>query len=129
MANTKIVSFSIRPEQHDLLKKEKTVKKANSVSEVIRGIVDDHLSGSNVSLESDLKDQVDEVSLSKGVSSNEVVNDLLKRYLAPDEKGRSVVKGESLPVVLKIPSELKGNRKELAEWLQARAQFILNKLA
>jgi hypothetical protein len=94
----------------------------------VRALVDERFNGGSISLDDEVKEWIEEAAQAKGVSNSEIANDFLKRYLAGDEKGRSVVKGECLPVVLKIPVELKGNRKELAAWLQARAQFILDKL-
>ena len=124
--NSKIVSVSIRPEQHDMLRKAGKIKR-QGISELVRNLIDEHLEGKSMFDES-VDEWLEEAAQNKGMTVQELANDLLKRYLAPDEKGRSVSAGEVFPVVLKIPVDLKGNRQELAKWLQSRARYILEKL-
>jgi len=124
--NSKIISVSIRPEQHDMLRKAGKIKR-QGISELVRNLIDEHLEGTSAFDES-VDEWLEEAAQNKDMTTKELANDLLKRYLTPDEKGRSVSAGEAFPVVLKIPVELKGNRQELAKWLQSRARYILEKL-
>lgn len=82
----KIMSLSVTPEMHEMLKiSAKNVGK--NVSELLRELIDKHL---------DL-----------------VVND-----------------NEEIPVILRIPSEMKGpgNEAQLKTWLDARVNAIVSKL-
>ena len=126
--NTKIISASVRPEQDDQLKKLAKIRDMNK-SELVRSLIDRYLNEESIDLESELKAWLDEFSEYRGTTVSEVANDILKRYLSPDDKSRSVASGDLFPVVLKIPTDLKGNREELSTWLNARAKYILDKLS
>lgn len=82
----KIMSLSVEPETHKLLKT--TAKKGGyaSVSAMVRDLVHKHL---------DL-----------------LVND-----------------GNEIPVILRIPSDLKGNREELQDWIDKRVHGIVGCLS
>ena len=81
----KIMSLSVEPEMHDLLKSS-AKKLGIGVSQLVRDLVREHL---------DL-----------------IVND-----------------GEEIPVILRIPSELKGNPEELKKWLEIRLERICQALS
>lgn len=80
----KIMSLSIEPELHELLKSSS--KKAGcSVSSLIRELVEKHLSL--------------------------IVNE-----------------GEDIPIILKIPTHLKGEEEDLRNWLTPRVEAIIKAL-
>jgi hypothetical protein len=129
--NHKIMSVSVKPEQHDQLNRIAKVKsvqegKKVTVSAIVRDIVDAYFDKDededelNVNLDGDVKDLLQTASQNRDICASKLVNDTLKRCLVVDD---------SVPVILKIPSDLKGQRKELAQWLQVRATAVLDKLA
>ena len=117
--NSKIVSVSIRPEQHDALRKAGKVSQ-KGISELVRDLIDEHLNDESLILDDQAKKLVDAVAQNKACSSSDILSDLANRYLVGDGH---------IPVVLKVPKELKGDRKGLAEWLQSRARAVLEKLS
>ena len=81
----KIMSLSVEPDMHDLLKTS-AKKLGIGVSQLVRDLVREHL---------DL-----------------IVND-----------------GEEIPVILRIPSDLKGDEAALKQWLGARVDRIAKALS
>jgi len=55
-----------------------------------------------------------------GVSASQLIRDLVTKYL-----GLLVNDGSEVPVILKIPSELKGDEEGLRKWMAVRTEAIV----
>ena len=117
--NSKIVSVSIRPEQHDQLRKAGKVRQ-KGISELVRDLIDEHLNDESLTLNDQARRLVEVTAQNKACSSSDVIDDLASKYLADENH---------VAVVLKVPNDLKGDRRGLAEWLQVRARAVLDKLS
>lgn len=58
------------------------------------------------------------------MSISELVRELTEKHL-----NLIVNDGDEIPVILKIPTSLKGNEEELRKWLNIRVEAIINKIS
>lgn len=64
------------------------------------------------------------------VSVSKLIRDLVDTYLLQDKKMTVVHHDpEHIPIVLKIPVELKGDREAIQSWLRIRTTAIIERLA
>jgi hypothetical protein len=82
----------------------------------------------SLSIDPELQDYIKTCAKEDGVSYSKLMRDLVIKYLVEKDKWVMVEKTkEHIPVVLKIPVELRGDER-LRDWLQSRADAIANKL-
>jgi|APSaa5957512535_1039671.scaffolds.fasta_scaffold464723_2 predicted DNA-binding protein len=72
-------------------------------------------------IEPELQDRLRAYAKRKGISNSQCVRELIDRFIIDDDT--------IIPVVLKIPVELKGDKEQLAVWLESRKNAILEKLS
>jgi hypothetical protein len=92
----------------------------------------------SLSIEPETKDWVEIYSKEEGESSSKIIRECVKKYLINKDQITVVEKppdkvtivehsDEYIPVVIKIPSALRGDPK-VKEWLQIKCDAIANKL-
>tara|TARA_Y100000034_G_scaffold136518_1_gene213546 strand:- start:6450 stop:6836 length:387 start_codon:yes stop_codon:yes gene_type:complete len=127
MAKKNVMSLSAEPEIQDRFRRAAKVR-GLSVSKFIRELVISHLDDEegggveklSLQLDDDAQNILSEAVRNKGTSESEVVSNAIKRFVVTDDK---------VPIVLKIPSEVRSDRKGLSDWLQVRVKYIVDKLA
>ncbi len=72
-------------------------------------------------IEANLQEKLKAYAKSKGVSNSQCVRDLIEKFVVDED--------DKIPVVLKIPADLKGNKEGLASWLDARCKGLVEKLS
>lgn len=77
----------------------------------------------SLSMEEDKHELLKNAAKKNGDSVSELVRKLL------DYIDLIVNDGETIPVILKVPTELKGNKEELEKWVEARKNVIINELS
>ena len=83
----------------------------------------------SLSIEPETKDWVDLYSKEEGESSSKIIRECVKKYLINKDKITVVEHSEEyIPVVIKVPSVLRGDLK-IKEWLQIKCDAIANKLS
>lgn len=88
----------------------------------------------SIAIEPETHESVKEYSKRKGVSTSAYIGDLVKKALKINIDEEPIVVGKPvdenvLAVVLKIPSELKGEKEKLTEWLASQCTALVKKLA
>lgn len=78
----------------------------------------------SLSLDSDMYDLVKNSSKKMGHKNvSQMIRDLISKYL-----DLLVNDNDEIPIILKIPSDLKNNPQELENWLNTRNQAIIKAL-
>lgn len=72
-------------------------------------------------IEPELQDRLRAHAKRKGISNSMCVRELIDRFIIDDDT--------IIPVVLKIPVELKGDKEALMAWLESRKNAIVEKLS
>ncbi len=72
-------------------------------------------------IETPLQEKLKAHAKSKGISASQCVRELIEKFVVEDDA--------IVPVVLKVPVELKGDREGLERWLEARKSAIVEKLS
>lgn len=82
----------------------------------------------SISMEPSLLDKLDATVRAEKGNRSAFVCELIKCHL---DKNRTVVThdSESIPIVLKVPGVLKGDRKGLQDWLTVKLNAITNALS
>jgi antitoxin component of RelBE/YafQ-DinJ toxin-antitoxin module len=75
----------------------------------------------SLSIEPEMQDRLKKVAKAKGVSVSKMIRDLVDKYLVVDD--------DSIPVILKIPSHMKGEPESLQNWLDAKTAAIVKALS
>jgi len=88
----------------------------------------------SIAIEPELHESVKEYAKRKGVSASAYIGDLVKKALKINIDEEPIVVGKPvdeniMAVVLKIPSELKGQKETLTEWLVSQCTALVKKLA
>lgn len=88
----------------------------------------------SIAIEPELHENVKEYAKRKGTSASAYIGELVKKALKINIDDEPMVIGKPvdedvMPVVLKIPSNLKGNKDGLTEWINAQASALVKKLA
>jgi hypothetical protein len=82
----------------------------------------------SLSIDPELQDYIKTCAKEEGVSYSQFVRNLVIKCVVEKDQWVMVKKSDEFtPVVLKIPSELKG--VELREWLEVRTNAIVQKLS
>jgi hypothetical protein len=83
----------------------------------------------SLSIEPEMQDFLKKSAKEQGISVSKLVRSLVDKYLMKKEKVTVVEYSEEyIPVVLKIPAELRGDPK-VKQWLNLRAEALGNKLS
>jgi hypothetical protein len=77
----------------------------------------------SLSVTQDVRDTLRISAKNKGVSVSSLVRELVEKHLS-----LVVPEGNEIPVILKIPSELKGKEEELRHWLEVKSNTIVKAL-
>jgi hypothetical protein len=88
----------------------------------------------SIAIEPELHESVKEYAKRKGVSASAYIGDLVHKALKINIDEEPIVVGKPvdeniMAVVLKIPSELKGQKESLTEWLVSQCTALVKKLA
>lgn len=87
----------------------------------------------SLAIEPKLQDDLKNYAKKRGQSASSFVRDVVIKHLVDDGVKTLVVQvpddDSIIPIVLKVPVELKGNREGLESWLNTQKNGILNKLA
>lgn len=75
----------------------------------------------SLSVEPEMQEMLNRHAKKKGVSRSQLVRDMVEKYLINED--------EVVPVILKIPSHLKGDAEGLRKWLDQKASAIVKALA
>lgn len=75
----------------------------------------------SLSIEPEMQDRLKKIAKAKGVSVSKMIRDLVDKYLVVDD--------DSIPVILKIPSHMKGEPESLQKWLDAKTAAIVKALS
>lgn len=70
----------------------------------------------SLSMSQDMQEQLKKCAKKKNVSVSKLVRDLIEKYLVIDD--------EVVPVILRVPANLKGNEEGLNQWLQAKVAAV-----
>lgn len=83
----------------------------------------------SLAIEEDMQDFLKKHAKANNVSVSKLIRDLVDTYLLQGKKITVVHHDpEYVPVVLKVPVHLKGNREGLLTWLKVRAMGIAERL-
>lgn len=124
--NKKGMSFSIQPEMHEELTNyairkglKTSVYLVDLITSALKLPVDDD--PVVISLDPELHVKLDNYATKKDLSLSTVINQLI-------EKGNKITvdDGSAIPVVLKVPTSLKG--EELVQWLNSQVTILADKL-
>ena len=77
----------------------------------------------SLSVTQEVRDSLRESSKNKGWSVSRLVRELVEKHLS-----LVVPEGNEIPVILKIPGELKGKEEELKRWLEVKSDTIVKTL-
>lgn len=88
----------------------------------------------SIAIEPEIHESVKEYSKRKGVSTSAYICDLVKKALKINIDEEPIVVGKPvdeniMAVVLKIPSELKGQKEQLTQWLASQCSALVKKIA
>jgi predicted DNA-binding protein len=83
----------------------------------------------SISIEPEMEDYIKDLAKEQGLSSSKFIRNLVEKHCVNKDKFLVVEKTEDIiPIVLRIPSNLKGSGKA-EEWLMPRVKALINKLA
>lgn len=123
---TNVMSLSLEPEFQQQLKLFARMRTKGNVSRAVRLLVEKHAvvddDTLSISLGPDSQQQLRGYAdhRTKGDVS-EAVRDLVERYAGVDE--------DVVPILLKVPSKLRGDPAALSKWLGVKAVAIINALS
>lgn len=75
----------------------------------------------SLSIEPDMQEKLKRHAKFKDVSVSKLIRDLVDKYL--------VIEDDVIPVILKIPLDMKGDSARLQKWLDMKASAIVKALA
>lgn len=78
----------------------------------------------SLSVEPEMHELLKESAKKMGWSTSQLVRELVKRYL-----DLIVQDNDEVPVILRIPGKLKGDKAALVEWLGVKSGAIVNALS
>jgi len=113
--NTKIISASVHPDMDVTLKKVAMEHGHGNKSLLVRHLVEDFLP-----LDTSTYKLLKDAATKKGVLISDMIEYLVSRFPLDDDTVK--------PIVLKIPIEVAYNKENLYNWLQQRANAIVNHL-
>lgn len=83
----------------------------------------------SLSIEPEMQDFLKRFAKEEGISVSRVVRDLVEKYLVKKDKITVIEHNdEFIPIVLKVPSNLRGDQK-VKDWLKIRCEAIAHKLS
>jgi vacuolar-type H+-ATPase subunit E/Vma4 len=85
----------------------------------------------SIAIQPELQEELKKVSKRKGMSSSTYISNLVEQAmkLNPDDDPIVVSKPSDedvIPVILKIPTNLKSDKEKLKNWLEVQSNGILN---
>lgn len=88
----------------------------------------------SIAIEPELHESVKEYAKRKGMSASSYIGDLVRKAMRINIDDEPMVIGKPMdenvmPVVLKIPVNLKGNGEALKAWMESQCQAIVKKLS
>lgn len=87
------------------------------------------LSIMSLSIEPEMQDELKKYAKEEGVSVSKLLRDLVEKYLVNRDKFTIIEHNdEFIPVVLKVPSDLRGDPK-VKDWVQSRCDAVVQKLS
>lgn len=87
------------------------------------------LSIMSLSIEPEMQDLLKKYAKEEGVSVSKLIRDLVEKYLVKRDTLTVIEQtDEFIPVVLKVPSNLRGDEK-VKEWLKIRCDAVAQKLS
>ncbi len=118
--NTQVMSLSVKPQQHERLKQlsaERTAIEGRKVpfSEIVRLLIDDFLF-----LDPQVHDNLRKAADKRNILVSDLVEYLTNKFLTEDDSSK--------PIVLKVPSDVAGDRDLLQTWLLRKVSALLNHL-
>jgi hypothetical protein len=75
----------------------------------------------SLSMEPEMQDFLEKQAQKRGVSRSKLIRDLVEKYLVSDD--------DVIPVILKVPSNLKGDADGLQKWMELKSSAIVKALA
>jgi predicted DNA-binding protein len=128
----KIVSLSMEPATQEKLKVY-SKKVGKSVSQLVEDLIaqsshildgeDNAVPKVILDLPIDTQELLNGATKKSGVSSSKIVGDLVAKHIDLVIRTK-----ENIPIILYIPSNLKGNSEQLRAWLEARVNGIVKSL-
>lgn len=87
----------------------------------------------SIAIEPDLHEDLKDYARKKGLSTSSYIGMLIGKALKLSIDDDPIIVGKPidedvLPVILKIPAHLKGNKESLKIWMDAQTAGIVNKL-
>jgi hypothetical protein len=75
----------------------------------------------SLSVEPEMQDKLKKFAKARDVSVSKLVRDLVDKYL--------VIEDDVIPVILKIPTKLKGDQDGLQKWMEMKSAAIVKALS
>ena len=113
--NTVVMSLSVKPEFHKLVKQISEDRGVNNVSDLCRSVVTDFV-GIDPGAYEKLKCAAD----SRGIPISELVEYLVDKFPLDDDSLK--------PIVLKVPIDVVRDRTTLEHWLAQKVQALVTHL-
>jgi predicted HicB family RNase H-like nuclease len=136
--NKKVMSLAIDPELHDALKnyaKTKDTSVSSLVGDIVERIVELSVDDEPmiVAIDPELHNALKEYVKTKGSSISSLLSGIVEKILKLSIDDEPTVVGkpsgdEVLPVMLKIPTNLRGQKDALHAWLETQVNGIVAKL-
>ncbi len=84
----------------------------------------------SLAIQRDMQEAIKNHARINNVSASKLIRDLIETYLFQDKKITVIHhEPEFIPIVLKIPSNLRGNKEGILSWLKVRTIAIAERLA
>ena len=75
------------------------------------------------SVEQEHKDMMEEAMLQSGLTKSEIIRSLIKKHL-----NLVVNDGEAIPIIMRVPSDFRGDAQALKQWLDKKSDAIVKSL-
>jgi len=113
--NTVVMSLSVKPEFHKLVKQISEDRGINNVSDLCRSVVQDF-----VEIDPVAYDKLKYAAEQRGIPVSELVEYLVDKFPLGDESLK--------PIVLKVPIDVVRDRAALEDWLSQKVQALIGHL-
>ncbi len=75
----------------------------------------------SLSVEPEMQEKLKKYAKSKDISVSKLIRDLVDKYLVAED--------DIIPVILKIPTKLKGDPENLQKWMETKSSAIVKALS